>query len=780
MSDAFAPATSNGNSSAPDDDPVQLPICSVLIVNRNGKPHLRKCLEAFGRQTYPHERLEILVIDNGSGDGSDSDFDGLPITPRVVRNSENGYAVALNLGLQEARGEFVVFANNDAFVEDDWVSTLAGVLREDLDGSIGCVGGKLLFEDGRINSVGHRALPGHCFSDEGFGEEDTGQFDTRREVDGVCWAAVMFRRACIDELLPIEEDYGFYLEDVDTSIRCRDAGWKIVYVPEAVARHRFHGSSRGDFFAEYYCARGRLIFVAKFHPKDLPKAIRTSRFVGRRDTDSLFQAFVAAIKKLFESHPPETVEAALPPARAAATQLLGPLAVAHALRRVEVILRRRRVHVALYDHALHLVGGGQRYGCEIAACLQDRLDVTLIANRPIAHATLQHWYDLRLHGCKIQIIRLPFFKDRYIDSVVVSAADRNPFETVARASAEADIFINVNMLPLVRPLSPFSFFICHFPDTHRRDRFTVDDYSRVLTNSGYTTTWTKKRWGIEPHGVLYPPVAMSAPPVTKENVILSVARFEAGGSKKQHLLIRSFEQLRRTHPDLTDGWRLVLVGGSLERNPYRDRVAKLVRESTAPVEMYVNVSAHELRAHYAKAKIFWHACGIGEDAPHLIEHFGMTVVEAMQNGCVPVVFAGGGPSETVEEGVSGFHFDSVQGLIDITAMIVRDPDRMLEIAAAATDRSKRYSREAFIDRVEEIFGSVAEEFARLPKPDPQDILKGIPRPDPFYSKIARRNANTPPVLPPPSTVAPAAAPARVARGHVSSFRALRIRWPSKH
>ena len=75
-----------------------------------------------------------------------------------------------------------------------------------------------------------------------------------------------------------------------------------------------------------------------------------------------------------------------------------------------------------------------------------------------------------------------------------------------------------------------------------------------------------------------------------------------------------------------------------------------------PVELKVNIPVSELQEMYRQAGIFWHFCGLLQTEPALVEHFGMTTVEAMQNGCVPVVFDGGGQREIVEEGRSGFRF----------------------------------------------------------------------------------------------------------------------------
>ncbi len=718
------------------------PRCSVLVVNFNGQAHLRRCLQAFAAQSFL--RFEILVIDNGSDDGSHRGLADIHPSLRVLSNPANGYAAALNLGLREARGEFVVFANNDVFPEPDWMAKLVETLER--KPAVGCVGGKLLFEDGRINSVGHRPLPDFYWEDEGFGEEDTGQYETPREVDGVCWAAAMFRRTCIDELCPIDEDYVLYYEDVDTSLRCRQAGWKIEYVPGARAHHRFHGSSKGPYLTEWFCDRNRLLFLAKFRPDELPNAIRNSRFLVRNEKDSLQRALVVALTKLQSHHPREVVDAISPDVRNAVAETLGTLAYEHLLRRVEVIRGKRRMRVTLYDHALHVLGGGQRYGLEMAACLADELDVELISNQPIDRAKLEAWYDLSLAKCTLRTIRLPFFERRggMPDANLVRSTDENPFDAIANASAETDVFVNVNMLPLVRPLAPFSIFLCHFPDIQRRDRFAVDDYSYLITNSEYTTRWTKLRWGLDADTILYPPVAMQAGPGEKQNIILSAARFEVGGSKKQHVLVHAFEALRREHPDLARDWSLHLVGGSIDENPYRDRIARLVEHSDAPIEMHVNVPAFELKALYARARIFWHACGLGEDDPHLVEHFGMTTVEAMQNACVPIVFDGGGLQEIVERQRSGHRFGSLSELVELTHAVMSGDNAMRAMSEAAMARAQRFSREAFQSSVRQLFSELAEDYAKLPRPDPRDILREAPPTDRFLCHAARRGEPAPP------------------------------------
>ena len=82
---------------------------------------------------------------------------------------------------------------------------------------------------------------------------------------------------------------------------------------------------------------------------------------------------------------------------------------------------------------------------------------------------------------------------------------------------------------------------------------------------------------------------------------------------------------------LPPGPKGTLIGGSLRRNAYLERVEKLAGRDSS-IEVRVDVPFDELKSWYGRSSIFWHACGLGEQEPHLIEHFGMTTAEAMQNG----------------------------------------------------------------------------------------------------------------------------------------------------
>jgi glycosyltransferase involved in cell wall biosynthesis len=177
-------------------------------------------------------------------------------------------------------------------------------------------------------------------------------------------------------------------------------------------------------------------------------------------------------------------------------------------------------------------------------------------------------------------------------------------------------------------------------------------------------------------------------------------------------MVGAFDRLRARDPRATQGWKLVLCGGSAAANPYLERVrAMLAARPDLPAELRVNIPQAELKREYARASVFWHFCGLGRSNPADVEHFGMSTVEAMQNGCLPIVFDGGGQREIVEDGASGYRFASASELIQRTLQAVGDPGLRQRLGEAARQRAKEFSREAFSARVGEFFAELAADYA---------------------------------------------------------------------
>lgn len=705
---------------------MQPPVCSLIVVNYNGLRHLQSCFEALQNLAYPRKQLDLIMVDNGSHDGSIDYVKQAFPEVRIFINTANNFAKALNLGVAQAQGQYIGFLNNDVMVEPQWLRELVKLLEE--QSTAGGAAGKILFKNGRINSIGHRQLPDFYFEDLGFNEEDRGQYDTTGQVEGLCWAAVLFRKECLQDVGPVDEDFVMYFEDVDFAARCRARGWKLLYTHRPVAYHEFQGSSRGTSITYYFCNRNRFLYLAKHFPSALPQSITTSHFFINGQYDLILDCMPLTIKKLFEYHAPKVLEKLLSQLCRVLVSLYGKVAVNNLLLRMQVVLGHRKISLGIYDHALHAIGGGQKYVATIATNFQDEFDITYIANKPMTIADLESWYHLNLSKCKLKVIPMPFYDKQgrqCIDSSMVSEDTKNPFNTIAEESANYDVFLNANMLEKVKPLAPISIFVCHFPDTFRSAYFAVDDYTFIIANCQYSTAWLKKRWHLEPTFILYPPVQMEMPRTAKESLILAVARFEPTGSKKQLEIIHAFRHLIATYPEQLHRWRLVLVGGSLPRNPYLQEVLHLVKGGPGAIEVKVNASFDDLQSLYAKATIFWHACGINETDPHLIEHFGMTTVEAMQNYCVPVVINGGGQREIVEHGTSGFLFNTLDELCQYTVHLIAAPDLLRQLQEGAYERSQRFTRARFDAKVKQFFDIIREEYVTIHLPDPAAVARQI-------------------------------------------------------
>jgi glycosyltransferase involved in cell wall biosynthesis len=387
------------------------------------------------------------------------------------------------------------------------------------------------------------------------------------------------------------------------------------------------------------------------------------------------------------------------------------------IKRLEISFDLRKPALAIYDHTLHLIGGAQKYGCTIAHALQDDFDITLIANKPVCHQDLQNWYQLDLSRCRIVTIPIPFYEEQkkeHLDpAAITSRRMANPFHLISLESGRYDFFINNSMVEMVYPLANPSLFICHFPERRPSSYFYVDRYQQLVFNSRYTAEWIQKKWGLCPGIHIYPPVDMnnSVDFSAKENIILSAARFDPGGNKQQLRMVKIFKDLSQRQPHQLRGWKLILAGGSPRNNPYLQSVRQAISDSGLQnVELQVNISAGGLKNLYQRAKIFWHLCGLNQNEPELVEHFGMTVAEAMQNGCAPVVFAGGGLQEIVENNVSGLLFASKEQLAKQTLGLIAEPRLLQAIGERACLRGKIFDREVFTARVKEIFGKILNEY----------------------------------------------------------------------
>jgi len=224
-------------------------------------------------------------------------------------------------------------------------------------------------------------------------------------------------------------------------------------------------------------------------------------------------------------------------------------------------------------------------------------------------------------------------------------------------------------------------------------------YSNIICNSQFTARF-QKNYSKNKVLVLYPPVDIdkfdSHQP--KENIILSVGRFDnILNAKKQDVLIDAFRSL--IVREKIDNWKLVLMGGSLS-DPKNNSYLKYLEKKALnlPIEFIVNPPFNILKEKYSQSKIYWHAAGFDVDEnnhPENTEHFGITVVEAMASGLVPVVISKGGIPEIVDNGVNGFLWQTTDELISKTKNLIENPDTLKLMSQQSLLNCQQFSKSNF-------------------------------------------------------------------------------------
>jgi GT2 family glycosyltransferase len=258
---------------------------TIVVVNWNGREWLEACLESALAQEHD-AAFDVVLVDNGSSDGSVAFVRERFPEVRVLENPQNNYAGANNLGAASSGSEFVVCLNTDTRVPTNWLRELLAPMRE--DPSIGGVSPLVLFEDGRVNSSGIETLPGFHWRDRDFGRANADGLEAG-EIEGISGCSAAWRRACWEQVGGLDEDFHMYYEDVDMSLRARRDGWRLWFAPGSIVHHAYNASIRkrqaiesrgeGDALKDRLGERNRLFVIARHYPQLLIEALATSRFL---------------------------------------------------------------------------------------------------------------------------------------------------------------------------------------------------------------------------------------------------------------------------------------------------------------------------------------------------------------------------------------------------------------------------------------------------------------------------------------------------------------------
>ncbi len=227
---------------------------------------------------------------------------------------------------------------------------------------------------------------------------------------------------------------------------------------------------------------------------------------------------------------------------------------------------------------------------------------------------------------------------------------------------------------------------------------------QLNTNSEFTKRVIEKNWKTV-SSILQPMVASELFTLKqkKENIILHVGRFFTQlHSKRQDILVENLRQLLERHPEHAD-WKLVLVG-TVEDAAYVKKITKAATD--LPIEIKSNCSRAELLDLYAKARVYWHATGFGVDEeadPQRVEHFGITTVEAMAAGAVPVVVAKGGQREVLGAELQSLAWETQSECVSQTSSLLESADLLGKYSELAMAQAKSFGEKRFVAQVAELF-----------------------------------------------------------------------------
>ncbi len=236
---------------------------SVIALTYNSAPFIVRCLESLSWQSYPS--FQVIVVDNHSTDDTVERIQQSEFRPVLIQNTTNrGCAGGNNDGWRQSDGEIIVFLNPDTEATRDWLESLVAPFAD--DPSVAITGCKIYYPNSRILQHAGGILYPNAMSDHyGNQQEDTGQYDTQREVDYITGAAYAVRRSFLESVGGLDEDYSpAYYEETDLCYKARKQGLKVLYVPSAVIYH--HESPTllrcsPAFYKTYY--RSRIRFLLK-------------------------------------------------------------------------------------------------------------------------------------------------------------------------------------------------------------------------------------------------------------------------------------------------------------------------------------------------------------------------------------------------------------------------------------------------------------------------------------------------------------------------------------
>lgn len=342
------------------------------------------------------------------------------------------------------------------------------------------------------------------------------------------------------------------------------------------------------------------------------------------------------------------------------------------------------MRAAIYNPYFDTLGGGERYTLTFAKVLaEEGYDVDVEWKDASIKEKLSNRFGLKL-PTNLKIV-----------------------DSVNRGEGYDLIFwVSDGSVPTLRATRNYIHFQFPFHDVNGSsllNKMKLFRVNKIICNSAFTKNAIDKEYGVE-SVVLYPPVATDLyKPKRKLNQICYVSRFSNLTQNKGHdVLINNFKKLVKEKK--FKDWKLILAGGTeVGADLYLKKLKSMAKGTN--VEFLESPSVDKLKDVFGNSKIFWSAAGFGEDEkrnPEKVEHFGITLVEAMSAGCVPVVFKAGGYKEIIDNGKDGFLWQNSKELIAQTKQVSYTSELLSEISKEAVKKSREYGYEKFKTKIKDI------------------------------------------------------------------------------
>ena len=637
------------------------PEVSLIILNYN-QPDLTKiCLRNLWMHSAGH-RYEIVVVDNGSSIENYSTLLKLDGPARVLRLDVNRFfGDGNNIGVEAARGEYVLFLNNDAFVTQGWLEPLMARLKR--DHRIGAVGPRFLYPDGRLQEAG-----GFVGSD-GFGVQvgKSGAYaaaDVSEDhvVDYCSAACLLVRRDLFLELGGFEYVYEpAYYEDLDLCLKI-------------AARSLLVG----------YCSRSQVIHLEN---------ATSSTYRQSLGLDTIIEVNRGHFLNRWGAHLAARDAAALwerPALPSPAVHVLG------------------RPRAVFYTPFPITPGGGERYLLTAARALMPEFEVHLLLEEIYSStrmAAVGRDLDLDLPALKITRRR----DIRELGPIAFSVTMSNEVLPPYPAFSPHSHYVCQFPFPIAEDQRlRRSGNLCGFDSTIVYSDFVKGHLRRAFTRHGLPD---------HPIEVVAPPVNLApagsqTTPLAEPYRFVLIGRFFTGGHNKRHeVAIELISRLVARGVPVT----LDLIGSINIGEEHRNYFQWLQRLAYGlPVTFHANATHQDIQGVLSRGHIYIHAAGYGVDEeiePQACEHFGISVLEAMSHGMAPFVVSNGGPPSFVRDGVTGYLYRELDDLEARVLTSLAAPGRLTAVRRAAAEVARAFSEDVFVEHWRRL-ASLALEAAR--------------------------------------------------------------------